>query len=93
MYTGQIQIAAILSCIVFYLVALCFYWGVLPVVLPIADRKAYSEQDRQQRQEQEHGLRKIAHSGKRRNQCHISGNPQDAPFLYLSVHEISRYIF
>ncbi len=39
-------IAAILSCIVFYLVALCFYWGVLPVVLPIADRKAYSEQDR-----------------------------------------------
>ena len=44
----------------------------------------------QQRQEQEHGLRKIAHSGKRRNQCHVSGNPQDAPFLYLSVHEISR---
>lgn len=38
-------IAAILSCVVFYLIALCFYWGVLPVLLPIAHRKAYSEQD------------------------------------------------
>lgn len=42
---GQ-TVLAVLSCIVFYVIALLFYWAVLPVILPLVNWKSYEEQDR-----------------------------------------------
>lgn len=53
-YSGQFSnlfpitfetITSAISCMSFYLVALMFYWGVLPIVLPLANLKKYCGKD------------------------------------------------
>lgn len=39
-------IIAAITCMIFYAVALCFYWGVLPVVLPISNWKMHNKKER-----------------------------------------------
>lgn len=43
--TGQTIIAAI-SCMIIYTAGLLFYWGVLPVILPLCNYKTLEEKDR-----------------------------------------------
>ena len=43
--TGQTMIAAI-SCMIVYFVGLLFYWGIIPVILPLCNYKKYEEKDR-----------------------------------------------
>lgn len=43
--TGRTIISAI-SCMIIYAVGLLFYWGIIPVILPLTNHKKYGEKDR-----------------------------------------------